>query len=39
MCALDDGSNLLFSVLDLVEFHAFIDVLLPVLEEAVKQAR
>jgi hypothetical protein len=32
MRALDDGSNLLFSVPGCVECHAFIDGLLPVLE-------
>ena len=38
MRAFDDGSNLLFSVPGFVECRAFIDVLLPILEEPVKQA-
>jgi hypothetical protein len=39
MRALDDGSNLLFSAPSFVERHAFIDVLPPALEAAVKAAR
>ena len=39
MRPLEDRSNLLFAVPGFVECHAFIHVLLPVLQQPVKQAR